>query len=465
MTVKSFSKAAEERLLDAIREVTAHVESGLSPTEAVVKVAQEDAIPFTQVPLLVQAYNVGRCTFQREHGGSGVLNKTADFPIARVEDVMSQLLPDKPVTPAEKAASEAISGEYHETPHWAKRRYEPQLREKAASAKLPPLPGTKTLEPVPGDPLIKMAKAFGQAQRIKRSVEELRHQVGVAKDRFLRGLSALRGYFKQAAATRLPFDQVRYNAGWTWGKVAEDLLDYIYHANGMTERPGDRLDKQAMFMDEAQTPYREIRACIDLAADMLAKNAAFLQTQAESREKVASVIRPFAGTPDHTTAPSRSVLGGILPASSEKQADLMSGAIGGLAGTGIQSVLQNKPTREMVNDVMLDLEDPVHTDELRQIQSRSMLSDFMVNDEVISGFAPEEVTNAYNEISQLSPRTATQPAVMRPLLRKRLTAGSVEPFEAAQMAEIEKTIRQTESPTDEEETVKTSGVLHHGILD
>jgi hypothetical protein len=113
----------------------------------------------------------------------------------------------------------------------------------------------------------------------------------------------------------------------------------------------------------------------------------------------------------------------------------------------------------MVESVEQDLSSPVHIDELRQIRSRAMLSDFLANDDVISGYAPEEVTNAYNEISQLSPRASSQPAIMRPLLRKRLTAGSVEPFEAQQMADIEKTIKQTENPE------KVSEVLCGNILD
>ena len=92
------------------------------------------------------------------------------------------------------------------------------------------------------------------------------------------------------------------------------------------------------------------------------------------------------------------------------------------------------------------LGDPDHENEIRRIQAQTMLSGMMANDDVISGHDPDEVLEAYNEVSRLSPRSATQPALVRPWLRKRLSQGAVEPFEAAEMANVEKTITQTQTP-------------------
>jgi hypothetical protein len=74
-----------------------------------------------------------------------------------------------------------------------------------------------------------------------------------------------------------------------------------------------------------------------------------------------------------------------------------------------------------------------------------MIQDFMLNDEVISGYDPDEVISAYNEISELSPRSSVQPAIIRPLLRKHLTQGAIEPFEAAEMADIETKLMKNQS--------------------
>jgi len=116
---------------------------------------------------------------------------------------------------------------------------------------------------------------------------------------------------------------------------------------------------------------------------------------------------------------------------------------GTFLGNQLRQAIAQKPTPELVDDAALAFDAPGHTNELRQIQAQAMLSDLIRNDEVISGYEPDEVIDAYNEISAMSPRAAVQPVIMRSLLRKRLTGGAVEPFEAGQLAEIEKTIAQT----------------------
>jgi hypothetical protein len=448
---KSFSKKAEAQLLDAVREVTGCVDSeGMSPSDAIVKVASEHALPATYVPLLVQAYNVGRCTYQREHGGSGVLAKTADFPIARVEDVMEKLFPSQPQSPALKTASVQVSDEYNHMPMWAVSRQLPQKPREKTAAAAEPLKVRNTYDSA-GDPMIKMAKASGQVQKIKQAVEAARHQVGVAKDSFLQSLTAVRGYFKRASYDRLPFAEVEFNAPRAIGADVSPLLDFVYAANGLRDSHAEGLPKVATAVDLTAEPYSLLIACCEKAAAMLSINNRYQQLLNESGGKIAELQRPFVGAPQSQTTPRRSVLGGMQTASSVKSADMISGMVGGAMASGLGDAFKLKPKSDLIQDEVNELNDPTHTDELRQIQSRTMLSDFLSNDEVIAGFHPEEVTKAYNEIAQLSPRAATQPAIMRPLLRKRLTAGSVEPFEAEQMANIEKTIRQTENPTKAEQ--------------
>jgi hypothetical protein len=77
---------------------------------------------------------------------------------------------------------------------------------------------------------------------------------------------------------------------------------------------------------------------------------------------------------------------------------------------------------------------------------QSMLTDFVNNDEVLSGYDPNEIYSAFNEISGLAPRLATQPAAMRSILRKRLTQGSMEPFDINEIANIEKTVSEAQNP-------------------
>jgi hypothetical protein len=119
------------------------------------------------------------------------------------------------------------------------------------------------------------------------------------------------------------------------------------------------------------------------------------------------------------------------------------------------------PTGDLVDSVLSKLESPQHEEKLRSIQAKADLTDFMANDPVISGYAnddPDQVLDAYNEISQLSPRAATQPALMRALLRKKLTRGEggVEPTEIGQIVDLERGLRQN---VEQRVPPKTGSVL------
>ena len=102
-----------------------------------------------------------------------------------------------------------------------------------------------------------------------------------------------------------------------------------------------------------------------------------------------------------------------------------------------------------------DLSSPDHENELRKIRAQVMLSNMLSDPEnPISGHDPEEVLEAYNELAQLAPRAAAQPAAMQPLLAKRL-AGNVEPFEVREIGDIEKTLAQTD-PSDAKNVMKSN---------
>jgi hypothetical protein len=115
---------------------------------------------------------------------------------------------------------------------------------------------------------------------------------------------------------------------------------------------------------------------------------------------------------------------------------------------GVTAGLSNALATDHINrtkSVTGKLEDPNHLDELRSIHSRAVLSDLMNNDDVISGHSPDAVSSAYNEIVQLSPSVSSQPAVLRSWLRKRLTAGALDPFEVQTLAGMENTLRRPET--------------------
>lgn len=121
--------------------------------------------------------------------------------------------------------------------------------------------------------------------------------------------------------------------------------------------------------------------------------------------------------------------------------------VGSLVGTGLGQAISPTSDESIREEAVSELFDPEHEAELTRIKTQAMMSDFMSNDPVISTYDPDEVTEAYNQIVQMAPRSAQQPAVMRGLIRKMLQQqDAMEPFEAEQVAKIEKTLKDIAEP-------------------
>jgi len=94
-----------------------------------------------------------------------------------------------------------------------------------------------------------------------------------------------------------------------------------------------------------------------------------------------------------------------------------------------------------------DLDSPDHTNELRKIRAQTVLTQLMSDpDSPLSSYDPEEVMTAYNEMVQLSPRLADQPAALAPMLNKRLM-GNTEPFEVGEALKLEEGLQKTQAPS------------------
>jgi hypothetical protein len=455
---KPFSKAAESKLLDAAKEMTAHVESGgLSPNEAIAKVASESELPRDWLPLLVQAHNHGRTTYQRERVGASVLDKVAEFPLADVDEVKKILYPSEILTPVEEQTKTAVSAEYDKDASWAKDHYREDsltaLRsvqmEKAASA-----------EPIPSDPVLETHKKLAKINCKALAADTAQAEVIRTKTAFLVALGELGCYFKGAGAAS--FQKVAHHTERLFGKSGSFAMEYVAHRNKLklVEEAPPPDGEPVRATDE---PYCLIKAAIDAgqAAMGAAREAGIAKAAYETTRE--EVLRPFVPSP--AKAPSLTSGSPVLNWDEKQAKGLLGGLVGGMGyglARGMRGTSEEMPSAqtpsELSTSMMSSLSDPDHEQALRQIQVKAMLSDLLANDEVISGYDPDEVMSAYNEIAAMSPRASMQTGMMRPLLRKRLTAGSVEPFEAQQMAEVEKTIAQTEQGGFGDQ--KAAGVLH-----
>lgn len=443
---KPMDKKSEQRLLDAVRGVAAFVESGDSPTAAVIKVATDLQLPADMVKLAVQAYNVGRTTWQQEHGGEGILNKQAEFPIARLEDVMQVLYPSAPPTPAQEKAAEAVSDAYSRPPSLPASG---RGMTKAAEFKLPP-PAEK-----PGNALTTVNRALGKAAMQKRSMEEVRREAGQLRDHLLASLGQVRDYFKmpvqglstwnkQAAFLRLPFAEVEYNAGLLFGAPARAVLDFAHKEARLNEK---RASVPPRLLSEARkdaAPYNLIGQAIQIARSAQEKYAQLVQLEKEASSGFVETLRPFSAAPASQNRLSILDSPSTSGASSQKEAGFLSSVLGAGIGSSVRGFQQRSDPRETaVQKAELGLTDPDHIEQLREIETQVMLNNLLQNDEVLAGADPDEVLAAYNEIARMAPHVAQQPAALRPLLRRQMMQSGLESFEAAELANLERSLSQT----------------------
>lgn len=120
-----------------------------------------------------------------------------------------------------------------------------------------------------------------------------------------------------------------------------------------------------------------------------------------------------------------------------------------MVGPGVEKMLSPKSQESIEHETVQELFDPSHEAELQRIRTQAMMSDFMSNDPIISNYDQDEVTGVYNHISQLAPRAALQPALMRGLLRKMLQQqDTMEAFDVDQLVKIEKGLRDVNEPVE-----------------
>jgi hypothetical protein len=469
--MNTLSKEAEDRILDAIQDVCQHVNGGDSPTDAVVKVAEEKGLSPNFVRLVCTGYNTGATTYQREKSAA-ILDKMAEFPLADVDEILGRLYPADVKSNSVLKQATVVDDVYTRTPRIASRPNSTGsanggLRQKTSSAgDISGHAKPASERSLPAEE--RMKHAYNQALDQKRAMETKRAEYSQAQDLLLMNLGRLAELVKIGT---VKLAELEYVANTYFGQD-------VYKAIGgfVRDRLPKHIAKQSadltkVAVDWKSEPYKTLEACIKMAKVVNRLSAEYRAFETKTQTKIAELVTPFDFA-QNQVAPKSSILN--TSASSDTLTKEAWGFLGGLLGGALtrqmgqigQSMPIAKPPGELSSGMAADLDDPEHDSELRKIQSRAMLQDLMMNDEVISGYDPSDVLDAYNEIVNVTPRSGSQAAIMRPLLRKRLTQGAIEPFEAAEMVNIEKNLGQTQKPglVPEETKRGAANVLHHRIL-
>lgn len=428
---EKFGDPEEKRLLGCLDSAVSFVSKGASPDEAIARSVKEAGLNPDSVPLLVQAYNVGTQTYHREKcAGQETSSLMGEHPIARIEDVDSLLFPkSSAILESRKAAAHSgVSGEYSLPPVRGKRQEAAMVKLAAAE-----LPATK----VPGrisDPYIRMDQLMRAKASADNAIKDLKLKLISSHDELQSKLASVKSWCRR---NPMLVPEVEWNATQLLGSGVREVFDFA-----SVDMPGlKRAEKRAYIsrngVDLSKEPYTLIKAAIDKAVEYI-QDENTVKAACEKIEREVSKTIPFGQKkPEEKSA----VLLGSATASyvPTQKVALFGVTIGDIVGPQIGDALKGPSPGDSVKGLVEDINSPSHDAEMRSIHSQAMLNDLMHNDEVVSGYDPHEVTNAFNEISQLTPHMSDNYAVMRSALRKYLTGGEIQPFEAQQLRDLDKT--------------------------
>lgn len=439
MAINKLNKQAEQRLTAALEKVAELVADGVTPNDAIVKIASAEGIPAGHINLMVSAFNTGRTETQRKVCDD-VFEKAAEFDLADAESILKEMYPDSVKTAAEVRTESVISPEYGLPPVW----HRDLVKKATFNQTLPPLQ-TKSgkvvteVAPLPVDPMSLMKKAHAGMKDRQREIENRRGEVSNLHDTLLDSITKLAEYFKRPGCE--PFLSVKNNMVRTFGKQASMLFSILESKNRQLAKQASSDREYFSLVNFQQEPYSLVRNCMDVAAKYLDKKASFEDFEKKAKAEMEELILPFGEVQDPQatygvleSAEKRSFIETPLTKAYD---DATKGIYKDIAG---MDVFDKEKARAKAMEA---LQDPAHTARLRNMQTSALLTDLMANDEIISSYDPEEVIHHYNEISQIAPRASSQEGVVRAVLRKRLAGGqsAIDPFEVGQLLDMENKIK------------------------
>jgi len=388
------------------------------------------------------AFNNGRQLAQWK-ANDDILDKLASFPLANYEEIHGKMWGES----QEKAASATFAA-----PTFAS--YDEQVRQELLSMDLASFSKTASVEKqasaetveYQGD--LRAKKAYSSFEFARRELEEARREKAAADDLLNLKMHILESYFKKFAYDRLPLAQVEHGAATYFGNPGKYLMAHISERFPREKRASDHQKTWKGFTEPVNRkaePYTLIDACIKQAAVLAAAESNLAEKKANfdfEKEAVSS----FSDLRSPSRNSSQSILTPSLIEDSEKKSSLLGGATGGFTfgfGKTLADAMSEQADKRVESQIK-DLDDPSHMNEMRKIRAQTVLAQLLSDPESpLSGHDPENVMKAYNELVQLTPRLADQPAALVPILNRRLV-GNTEPFEVQEALKLEEGLQKTQ---------------------
>lgn len=418
--MKTLSPQDEARLLEAVDKTSSFVcDDGMSPDDAVVKVAKEFNLPRGHVSLVANAYNTGQTAAMRQSGKSA-LEKAADFPMVDVNAVLSQLYPDEVKSAAEVERETQVHADWHLSPAgW-------QQREKTAIRRartLPPMVESPP-EPYPGEAGVELSRKMSRANDLRKAAEEARRKASAAMDTMTREYGKLRTYFRQLG--RESFGDLQKAAAMYFGDAGDKVAAMMAEDDRVLAKQAATGQLPPMDSEPVQRLAQVIKAAKSYRQAVRDRDAAE-KAAADFKE---SVHRPFAQTP------VSSVLSGQPIQSDSEKSAIDLGHVNLAA-----NVAQGMGGGDRAGGFLGSVADPQHENQLRQIQAKATLNSLLAGDEVIGGHDQDEVLSHYNNIIQAMPRAANNKMLLQAALRRSLEQGSMDTHEVDQLLGVDQKLR------------------------
>jgi hypothetical protein len=439
--MRALSKEAEQKLITAIERAASLVNDGAAPNDAIVKSASDANIPAGHINLMVHAYNTGRTNKQREIGDDAA-EKAADFQLADANVVMNALYPTTVKTSAEIQQNLVVSTEYAVAPTgFIARRNSTQQKAAAAQISLP----EKTWTPAPRDELAAAQRDYSRRAAEKRAEEEIRRQATAAHSKAAASMEKLCEYFRVPG--NLSFNDAVREVGLRLGDAGVSVLQKVAAVY-------PHFNKQAATKDHHFGDLPVVGLVEHVIRDVTSYNDA--QSKVAGQKVAAAPVKtapqPVTGSilHDPKTAPLALKVAAVASKNKKKSEPAEPAPLGSYSGLvshmgkimGPQAAIAKQDAasdpRAQKEKAYMRMSDADHENKLQQIKSRGVLNDLILNDPVISGYEPNEVASAYNQIAEMAPNFTGSSAAMQALLRKRLEAGQLADFDVKQMIEMEK---------------------------
>jgi hypothetical protein len=439
-------KETEAKILQYLEKVAEEINAGATPNDAIIKVARDLDIEPGHVQLIIQAYNNARTNQQRK-SSNNLVEKIAAFKLANPRRIFNELYPSQIKTAAVLARETEVSDDYKYHPELPRMDY--SVLTKEASAK------DKTWD-IPRDSERYVKKAWSLIRELQQEREERRRQLSACYDKVASSYDELLYYFKQVGHP-IRYKEVKENAEALFGKSAEVLMKYI--AQDMPQLIKEAAPRRAMIaVDYNRPPFNLIAKCLEETkkyAQLKAAFSTFDKEAAVATERITNYFIPQEIKPPTKFRGSLVKAGGLTE---EVGRNVFIGLSSGLAGNVMGRAIP-LPDDKLKTRALLEIMDPSHENKLRAIRSQAILSDILAHDEYLSGEAPEKVTGLYNQITQISPRAADQPLLIRALLRRYIAQGQIDPHDISQLVDIETKLKQRDEPQREYQLPKIPGDL------